>query len=287
VQDWGIQILRNVQHSGYRDTWTPAVRAAASFIGQEGQLVGLTGMHHGQVVQLNPEVTNTIKGAPSSPDGGWSYDADPQIGGNVRWGLGSNFVLNGTVKPDFSQVEADATQIAADERFALFYAERRPFFVEGVDQFNAPNTLVYTRTIVHPEAAMKLTGKVGRTDVAVLSALDAAGLTPDGGRPIVNIARLRRGFGEQSTAGMLYSERVGGGRSNRVVDADVRHVFGGMYYAQAQAVVSRTAQGGASRTAPMWEALVDRTGRSFGPTGPGHNSYASGSSRRRALCRSG
>ena len=79
----------------------------------------------------------------------------PQLGGNVRWALGSNFVLNGTVKPDFSQVEADATQIAADERFALFYAERRPFFVEALDQFNVPNTLVYTRTIVRPDGAVE------------------------------------------------------------------------------------------------------------------------------------
>ncbi|NJD18318.1 MAG: carbohydrate binding family 9 domain-containing protein [Gemmatimonadetes bacterium] len=265
VQDWGIQIQRNVQHRGAQDTWTPAVRASASFIAQQGTLVGLTGMHHGQVVQLNPELTNTVKGAPSSPPGGgWSYDSDPELGGNVRWGVGSNWVLNGTVKPDFSQVEADATQIAADERFALFYAERRPFFVEGTDQFNAPNTQVYPRTIVHPEAALKLTGKVGRTDVAVLSALDAEGITPDGSRPLVNIARLRRGFAAQSTAGLLYSERVGGGRSNRIGGADVRHGFGGMYFAQAQAVLGRTAQDGATRTAPLWQMLVDRTGRSWG-----------------------
>jgi hypothetical protein len=264
VQDWGIQIQRNVQHNGYKDTWTPAVRAAASFIDQEGLLVGLTGMHHGQVVQLNPEVTNTVRGMPSATPGDWSYDSSPQVGGNVRWMLGSNFVLNGTVKPDFSQVEADATQIAADERFALFYPERRPFFVEGVDQFNAPNTLVYTRAIVQPEAAAKLTGKVGRTDVAVLSALDDGNTTPDGGRPVVDIVRLRRGFAAQSTAGLLYSERVGGGRANRVFDADVHHVFGGMYYAQAQGVMSRTSQGGVTSTAPMWEAVVDRTGRIFG-----------------------
>lgn len=280
VQDWGIQVQRNVQHRGAQDTWTPAVRASASFIAQQGTLVGLTGMHHGQVIQLNPELTNTVNGAPGSAGGGaggagsggasgagsrdWRYDSDPELGGNVRWGIGSNWVLNGTVKPDFSQVEADATQIAADERFALFYAERRPFFVEGVDQFNAPNTLVYTRTLVHPEAALKLTGKVGRTDVALLSALDAGGTTPDGGRPLVNIARLRRGYSEQSTAGLLYSERTGGGRSNRMGGADVRHVFGGMYFAQAQAVVSRTSEDGFTRTAPLWQLLVDRTGRSWG-----------------------
>lgn len=264
VQDWGIQIQRNVQHRGFQDTWTQTRKAAASFIDQEGLLVGLTGMHHGQVIQLTPEATNTIKGAPAATDGRWSYDAEPSLGGSVRWAVGSNFVLNGTVKPDFSQVEADATQIAADERFALFYPERRPFFVEGVDQFNAPNTLVYTRAIVQPDAAMKLTGKIGRTDVAVLSAVDDPSTTPDGGRPVVDIVRVRRGFGSQSTAGLLYSDRVGGGRANHVFNADVRHVFGGMYYVQAQAVMSHTSQDDVSTTAPMWEALVDRTGRSYG-----------------------
>ncbi|MGD8321072.1 MAG: DUF5916 domain-containing protein [Gemmatimonadota bacterium] len=266
VQDWGIQIQRNIQHSGYQITWTEARKAAASFIDQEGLLVGLTGMHHGQVVELNPELTNTVTGAPccDGAEGGWRYDAEPRLGGNVRWAMGSNFVLNGTMRPDFSQVEADATQIAADERFALFYPERRPFFVEGVDQFNVPNTLIYTRAIVRPDAAMKLTGKVGRTDVAVMSALDDPATTPDGGRPVVDIVRLRRGFGAQSTAGLLYSERVGGGRSNRVVDADVHYVFGRLYYAQVQGVMSRTTQDGLTHTSPMWEAVVDRTGRSYG-----------------------
>ncbi|MEO6778830.1 MAG: DUF5916 domain-containing protein, partial [Gemmatimonadaceae bacterium] len=266
VQDWGIQIQRNVRHSGYQETWTPARSGAASFIDQEGTLMGLHDMHHGQVVGLNPELTNTVIGSPccDADSTGWRYRSRPQLGGNVRWAMGSNFVLNGTVKPDFSQVEADATQIAADERFALFYPEKRPFFVEGSDQFNVPNTLVYTRTIVQPVAAMKLTGKLGRTDIAVLSALDAASTTATGEHPLVDILRLNTGFGAQSTAGLLYSERVVTGRANRVVDADVHYVFGRMYYAQFQAAMSNTSQSGVTRAAPMWEAVVDRTGRAYG-----------------------
>ena len=264
AQTWGIQIQRTVQYNGYTETWTPAVRAAASFIDQEGLLVGLRELHHGQVVQLNPELTNTVKGAPSSTPGHWSYDSKPQIGGNVRWMVGSNFILNGTVKPDFSQVEADATQIAADERFAISYPEKRPFFVEGAEQFSVPNTLVYTRTIVQPAAAAKLTGRMGRTDVAVLSALDDGSTTPNGQRPMVDIVRVRRGFAKQSTAGLLYSGREGGGRSNQVFDADLRHVFGRMYYAQFQSVLSHTSQAGVTTDAPLWEGVIDRTGRRFG-----------------------
>jgi uncharacterized protein DUF5916 len=266
VQTWGLQIERHAQHNGYDETWTPAKRASASFIGQEGTLVGLTGMHHGQMVELNPELTNTVSGTPCcAPEQlGWRYDANPQLGGNLRWTLGSDFVLNGTVKPDFSQVEADATQIAADERFALFYPEKRPFFVEGIDQFNVPNTLVYTRTIVRPDGATKLTGKIARADIAVLSALDEANSTTAGNRPLVDIVRLRQNFGEQSLAGLLYSDRVSHERENRVFGGDSHIVFGRMYFAEFQAVEGVTRSNGVTQSGPMWEAVLDRTGRSFG-----------------------
>jgi hypothetical protein len=262
MEQWGLQIDRHVQRNGYEETWTPARKASASFISQYGTLDGLTGMRHGQIAELNPELTNTTVG--SSTPGGWTYRSRQQLGGNVRWAAGSNFVVNGTIKPDFSQVEADATQIAADERFALLYPEKRPFFVESLDQFNVPNSLVYTRTIVQPDAAAKLTGKIGKTDVAVLTALDERGLTPNGDRPLVDIVRLRQGIGEQSQAGLLYSDRVGGGRENRVVGADSKIVFGGIYYAQFQAAESFTSVANTSTSGAMWEAVLDATNRAWG-----------------------
>ncbi|MEO7086605.1 MAG: DUF5916 domain-containing protein [Gemmatimonadaceae bacterium] len=265
-QRWGLQIDRHVQHSGYEETWTPAVRASASFIVQEGTLTGLTGMHHGQIVELNPELTNTVNGSPCCSPAlrDWKYSGNPQFGGNIRWTLGSNYVLNGTIKPDFSQIEADATQIAADARFALFYPEKRPFFVEGLDQFNVPNTLVYTRTIVQPDEAVKLTGKLGRADVAVMSALNQRQTSYNGERPLVDIVRLRQSFGDQSLAGLLYSERVGKGLENRVLGGDTHLVFWDKYYAQFQLAESATRLNGVTRSGPMWEAVVDGTGRQFG-----------------------
>jgi hypothetical protein len=283
LQRWGIQFNRRVQHSGYEQTWTPAVRASASFIVQEGWLTGMRGLQHGVDLTLNPELTATVRGTQAldgdgAPTRDWSYRGSPRVGGNVRAGLGSNFVLNGTIRPDFSQVEADALQVAADERFALFYPERRPFFVEGSDQFNVPNTLVYTRRIVQPDAALKLTGRLGRTNISLLSALDAA---PSGtlrpsfrDKPLVDIVRLTRDFAEQSQAGFLFSERVAAGTRNRVAGLDVRHVFGGLYYASLQAAGSLTSsasptQGGVTRaretrSGALWEAVVDRTGRAYG-----------------------
>jgi len=263
TQSWGMQVNRHVQHSGYAETWTPALKGAASFIAQAGLITDLTGMQHGQVLALNPELTSTISGSPAGTN--WSYNAKQQLGGNVRWGIGSNFVVNGTIRPDFSQVEADASQIAADARFALFYPERRPFFVEGSDQFNVPNTLVYMRRIVQPDAAVKVTGKVGRADLAVLSAIDQAPAGSTGGKPLVNIVRLQQSFGEQSTAGLVYSDRVGAGRRNRVAGADVRVVFKQLYFAQFQLVTSATDAGSfAKSSGPLWDAVVDRTGRNYG-----------------------
>ena len=267
VQDWGIQIVRHVQHSGYELTWTPARRGAASFIAQEGTLAGLRGMHHGQVVELNPELTTSVDGEPSAPATGptWTYRTSPTVGGNLKWGIGSNVVLNGAVKPDFSQVEADALQIAGDARFDVFYAEKRPFFVDGSEQITVPNTLVYTRRIVHPSAAAKLIGKFAGTDVALLSALDDPQTSRSRDRnPLWTILRARHGFGEESAFGLFSASREDGGSYNRLGGADVRHVFGRLYYAQAQLEGSTTRDAGSTRNGAFWEALVDRTGRLFG-----------------------
>ncbi|HXT16445.1 MAG TPA: carbohydrate binding family 9 domain-containing protein [Gemmatimonadaceae bacterium] len=265
VESWGLQIDRHVQRNGYEETWTAARRGSASFVAQEGMLTGLAGMHHGQIVEVNPELTNTTNGLPCCDPAftQWRYSSNPQFGGNIRWTLGSNVVLNGTVKPDFSQVEADATQIAADERFALFYPEKRPFFVEALDQFNVPNTLVYTRSIVQPEGAAKVTGKVGQADVAVLSAVDQPQLGASD-HPLVDIVRLKQSFWGQSQAGMLYSDRVGADRANRLFGGDTHIVFGDIYFAQFQAVESMTSDHGIARSGPMWEAVLDATGRKWG-----------------------
>src|SRR5206468_7442773 len=89
------------------------------------------------------------------------YDvARPALGGNARWGITNNLSLNGTINPDFSQIESDAGQFSFDPRQALFFAEKRPFFLDGVEQFTTPHNLVYTRRIIQPVGAAKLTGRM-------------------------------------------------------------------------------------------------------------------------------
>jgi hypothetical protein len=127
-----------VQSTGHEDSWAPALRNASSFLSQSGTLKGLTGMRRGVVLDLTPVVTARTDGARDGA-GAWDYDASrPDVGGNARWGITSNLTLNATVNPDFSQVEADATQIQFDPRLALFFQEKRPFFLDGIEQFTAP-----------------------------------------------------------------------------------------------------------------------------------------------------
>ena len=264
VQDWGINVYRKVQHSGFEDTWTKTLRIA-SFLAQSGKLQGLTDLRRGLVLDLNPVATTRIDGAPAANGGGWSYGRSPEIGGNVRWGMTPNLTLNATANPDFSQVEADVGQVSPDVRFAVSYPEKRPFFVEGSELFSTPNSLVYTRRVVNPAGALKLTGKVSGTTIGVLSAFDGQNLSLSGhDNPLFAIVRLRRDVGRNSTAGVTFTDRDENGQYNRVANADVRIVFQRLYYVQLQVAQSFTRTASGDVRGPLWEWVYDRTGKSFG-----------------------
>ena len=262
VQSWGINVIRRVQHSGREQTWTPVQQGRASFLAQGGTLHDLRGFDRGLVLDFNPVVTSAVDGT-SSPTG-WHYDAStPELGGNVRWGLTSNLTMNGTVKPDFSQVEADAGQTQFDPRSALFFPEKRPFFLEGSENFQTPNRLIYTRQIVSPHAAAKLTGKVSGTEIAFLSAVDSD-LSDSGHNPIFNILRVKRDVGAESTLGIAYTDRVEGSDYNRVASADTRLVFGGIYDLQMQGALSFDRTSGDIQNGHLWDMSLRRQGREFG-----------------------
>lgn len=266
VQSWRIQVVREVQHSGHEQTWTMADRSGASFLAQSGTIDGLTDLRRGLVLDVNPEITEHTVGGPGVDDR-WSYDAErPVVGGNVRWGVTENLTLNSTVHPDFSQIEADAGQFVFDPRSSLFFAEKRPFFLDGIEQFNTPSQLVYTRRIVQPVAAAKLTGKAGETEMAFLSAVDGPTSSVSGlDHPVFNILRVQRGLGTASKIGVTYTDKVDGGNSNRVADVDARLVFARLWSLRAQLAGSRTHSAATDVTsdAPLWNATVSRTGRSY------------------------
>lgn len=263
-QEWGINILRQVQHSGHQETWAPARQADASFLAQSGRLVGLTGLERGHPLEVTPELTSHVDGTPSGA--AWRYShPSSQLGGNARYALTDNLSVDATVKPDFSQIESDVPQLVYDPRNALYYSEKRPFFLDGLEQFATPNSLIYTRQIVQPVAAVKLTGTLGGVDVGVLSAVDNSDASATGTvNPVFNIVRLRRGFGSGWSVGAALTDREERGDYNRVAGADAVFLFDRIYSVRMQVAASTTRGDSGTVSGPLWQAIFERHGHTVG-----------------------
>ena len=262
VQDWRINVVRRVMATGHEYSWIAARRAAPTFLGQSGTLQGMSGLRRGLVLDLNPFVVARATGAPQNP--GWDYSNEVEPGANVRWGVTPNLTLNGTVNPDFSQVESDASQVVTDPRQATFFPEKRPFFLDGIEQFTTPNNLIYTRRIVAPVASAKLAGKAGGTNVAVLLAADDQALSADGEHtPFFAVARFQRDLGRNSRAALIYTDRTESAVSNRVIGGDARFVFGTITLLGQLAGSATKPDGGETTWAPLWQVDLQRSARKF------------------------
>jgi hypothetical protein len=188
------------------------------------------GIHHEKIIEILPAVTATRQDVRRST----TLERDKQQGElslTGKYGLTSDLILDGTVNPDFSQVESDAGQIDINLRYSLFYPEKRPFFLEGLDNFNiAANStpldplIYYSRTIEDPLIGTKITGKIGDGNtIAALYALDNV-LEADRaslGRYVnVPVVRYRRSLSNDSYVGLLYAGRELEHSNNRVVGYD-------------------------------------------------------------------
>jgi len=263
VQSWGIHILRRVQHSGFQDTWAPAIRANANFLAQSGTLESLHDLKRGLVLEATPTMTARADRSPTISNG--DYRRKAELGGDIRWGIRQNLTLNGTINPDFSQVEADVGQVLLNERFALFYPEKRPFFLDGLELFDSPNQLIYTRQIVAPLGGVKLTGKLGGTNIAsMVVADDDIYSWGDHNTPLFGVSRLRYDFGSSNTIGAVLTAREDGDNYSRVASGDFRFYHSKLYFAQFQAAGSWTDSLRNRLKGSILQGDWDRTGRAWG-----------------------
>jgi hypothetical protein len=264
VQSWGLHILRRVQHSGFQDTWAPAIRANANFLAQSGTLDGLHDLRRGLVLEATPTMTAHADRSPALGNGR-DYQKKADIGGDIRWGIRQNLTLNGTINPDFSQVEADIGQVLLNERFALFYPEKRPFFLDGLELFDSPNQLIYTRQIVAPKGGVKLTGKLAGLNIASILAADDKQYSWTGAHsPLFGVSRLRYDFGSNNTLGGVLTAREDGADFSRVAGADFRFYHSKLYFAQFQAAQSWTDSSRNRLNGSLLQGDWDRTGRAWG-----------------------
>ncbi|MDX2437812.1 MAG: DUF5916 domain-containing protein [Acidobacteriota bacterium] len=236
-QVWGLDLTRTWPRSDHvRIGLFPRERGANSYLAQEDKIIGFEGVSPGRNLEFAPTLTGfTLQERPDFPDSvDLEKNKDLDLGATVRWGVTPNITLSGAVNPDFSQIEADAVQLAINERFTLFFDEKRPFFLESSDYFETSLDLLYTRMIADPSAALKVTGKLGRHTVGLFSALDGVtNLVVPGveasssgtyeSSNTSTVARYRYDLGADSTAGAIFTDREGAdGYFNRVFAIDSR-----------------------------------------------------------------
>lgn len=172
----GLVFFRKVSRIGVSYAW-PEMLPGQWVFDRPSHIV-FNNLKPRRLVELLPSVTYGVRQERGVTSSSWGdADNDTQVGASGKFGITSNITLDATVNPDFSQVESDAFQIQVNQRFPIFFSEKRPFFMEGMGLFNIARgnnmrTAVHTRRIVDPVFGAKLTGTAGRTTFGVLSALD-------------------------------------------------------------------------------------------------------------------
>ena len=214
---WGFQIVREIRGKDESVVWASMSRGISGFLTQVGVLDGMTGVSTSRNIEVMPTFTAIQFGSLSRSNGDFvNKDTKPEAGVNLKYGLTSNLTADATFNPDFSQIESDQPQIEVNQRFALFYPELRPFFLEGAEIFDVrgPVTFVHTRRIVDPDFGGKITGKIGKTTVGLLVANDgSSGAVADASDPAygnsahVLVGRARYDLYSESYLGALVTNR--------------------------------------------------------------------------------
>jgi hypothetical protein len=184
---WGVHFWRRTKRlNNSLDMWIPMDRDKSSWLGQAGHITGLDGLSTERTLELNPSVTVSQTSRRARTYGVFpasslaATDVGRLLNEPVKFdpGLTGKYTLTPTVtldfalNPDFAQVEADQLVVTANQRFPIFFPEKRPFFLEGIDIFNTQISAVHTRAIIDPDVAIKLTGKLDRNTFGLLVASD-------------------------------------------------------------------------------------------------------------------
>jgi len=184
---WGVHFWRRTKRlNNSLDMWIPLDKDKGSWLGQAGHITGLEGVSTERTLELIPSLTvsqtsrraRTYGVGPGTPafvnDPGRMLNEpvslDPGLTG--KYTLTPTVTLDFAINPDFAQVEADQLVVTANQRFPIFFPEKRPFFLEGIDIFSTQIAAVHTRTIVDPDLAVKTTGKLGRNTFGLMLASD-------------------------------------------------------------------------------------------------------------------
>ncbi|HTP12549.1 MAG TPA: carbohydrate binding family 9 domain-containing protein, partial [Bacteroidota bacterium] len=275
VQNWHIVFIRNMPRaSRVQMSWVPLDRNNPCLLCQDGLLKGIQDVQSVTTVDLLPYVVGQESGAlndfsnPSS-----SFDNGKikgRVGIGLRYSPTPDVSVEGVVNPDFSQVESDATQISVNSNFALFYPEKRPFFLTNSDIFQNQTQTFYSRTINNPLGAARVNGKSGSFSFAYLAASDrntpfivpgeeTSDYVATDLQSFSNVARAKYDLGDESFIGGTVITRNTGSAHNYVGGFDWNYKFWANWYFQGETFYTDTKE--------VNDTTLLESTRTFGSTG--------------------
>jgi hypothetical protein len=270
VQTWGIGVGRIIPRNNETSFWPYITRRVAGFAQQLATLEGLERISPGRNMQIIPYGTFTGARFLESDRTDRSTEIRGRVGLDAKMVLGDAVTLDLAANPDFSQVESDEPQVTINQRFEVFFPEKRPFFIENAGFFQMPQqNLFFSRRIADPRLGARATGKAAGWAFAALGIDDQApgqrlpGADPGHDRHAgIFAGRLQREFRGQSSLGALFTSRDFLSSSNRVASADLRLRLNENWFFTGQATASRTrALDGSERSGPAYDAALSYNSR--------------------------
>jgi len=270
AQTWGVAVGRIIPRANETSFWPYITRRIAGFGQQMATLNGLDGISPGRNLQAIP-YGNFATAREMGEDGVRRSDTSARVGIDGKAVIKDAVTLDVTANPDFSQVESDEPQVTINQRYEVFFPEKRPFFIENANFFVTPETLFHSRRIVDPKIGSRLTGKGKGWAFGGLFANDKApGQSVDetdprfGKMATIGVVRAQREFGDQSYVGGIVTDREIGPAANRVFGVDGRWRIDDNWSLEGQWVGSRTIDvDGRSASGTDTNAKVVRDGRNF------------------------
>jgi hypothetical protein len=233
VQPWSILMMRNLtRDTRYKSYSAPIARSTSCVMCAFEPITGLTDLPATLNWSATPQLVMR-KGREDVAGSPRRNFSDHALSLDVKIRPDSATIIDGTINPDFSQIELDAPQLSGNTRFGLFVQEKRPFFLEGSDILQSPLRVISTRSIADPGWGARYTRRDAGSDLTILTAHDAGGglvLLPKS----YNTDFAAQDFGSQATiargnlklgklaVGAIGTDRtLDGGRGyNRVIGPD-------------------------------------------------------------------
>ena len=272
-KSWGLIFQRIIPRANEHSYWPRVTSRIDGILNQEATLDGLEHVSPGRNIQVTPygafRSFRTLDNRdPLHP----FFDkkaTESRVGFESKVVVKDRLVLDLAVNPDFSQVESDDPQVTVNQRFEVFFPEKRQFFLENASFFDTPIPLLFTRRIADPLFAARATGKLGRYAIGALFADDRSpgnSVSPSdplyGKRAFFDLVRVNRDVGKGSTIGLIFADREFLNEFNRVGGVDLHLKLGQNWSASAQAVASSTQfVGGDYFAGPAYELFADRSSR--------------------------